>query len=154
MTAARTGDAIIKDITIRASAERVFEALVDPRQRVKWWGAPGRFQATDMESDLRVGGLWMMSCLGGDGKAHIFRGEYRAVDRPYLLEFTWLPEGDSAPPTVVRFELEEHQGTTTVRLTHSGFTSDAARERYQGWPWLLSLLQAHVETDAPSPASA
>jgi len=45
-------DAIIKEIVIKAKAERIFEALVDPRQRVKWWGAEGRFQTTHMESDL------------------------------------------------------------------------------------------------------
>jgi uncharacterized protein YndB with AHSA1/START domain len=54
-----TNDAIVKDIVINAPAERVFEALTDPRQRVAWWGAAGKFQATEMESD----------CLGdaGDG---------------------------------------------------------------------------------------
>ena len=30
-------DAIVQEITIRASAVRVFEALVDPAQRMKWW---------------------------------------------------------------------------------------------------------------------
>jgi Activator of Hsp90 ATPase homolog 1-like protein len=49
-------DAIVQEITIKASAERIFEALTNPDQRVKWWGSEGRFQTTHMESDLRPGG--------------------------------------------------------------------------------------------------
>jgi uncharacterized protein YndB with AHSA1/START domain len=31
------GDTIVKEITIKGSAERVFEALTNPDQRMKWW---------------------------------------------------------------------------------------------------------------------
>ena len=136
--------AIVKEIIIKAQAERVFEALSDPRQRVKWWGAEGKFQATDMESDLRPGGAWLMRGIGTAGKPFTIRGEYRFIERPRVLEFTWLPDWQE-PETLVRFELEEKDGATTLRLTHSGFASDESRERYQGWPWLLALLQGYVE---------
>jgi len=63
-----------------------------------------------------------------------------------LLEFTWLPDWQE-PQTLVRFDLEEKDGVTTVRLTHSGFASADSRDRYQGWPWLLALLQAYVESE-------
>ena len=48
-------DTIVKEIIIKGSAERIFEALTNPDQRIKWWGAEGRFQTTEMESDLRPG---------------------------------------------------------------------------------------------------
>jgi uncharacterized protein YndB with AHSA1/START domain len=146
-------DAIIKEITIKAPAERVFEALTDPRQRVKWWGAEGQFQVTQMESDLCPGGTWLMRGIGMGGKPFLVRGEYRAIERPWLLEFTWLPDWEEdAPPKLVRFDLEEKDGATTVRLTHSGFTSERSRENYQGWPWLLALLRAYVENKVPGSA--
>jgi uncharacterized protein YndB with AHSA1/START domain len=56
MNPAGTTDAIIQEITIKAPAERIFEALIDPHERMKWWGAEGRFRVTHMESDLRPGG--------------------------------------------------------------------------------------------------
>jgi uncharacterized protein YndB with AHSA1/START domain len=141
-------DAIVKEITIKAPAERVFEALTDPGQRVKWWGAEGRFQATEMESDLRPGGAWLMRGIGMGGRPFLVRGAYRLIERPRLLEFSWLADWEeNAQPTVVRFDLAEKDGATTVRLTHSGFTSERSRENYQGWPWLLALLRAHVEAD-------
>jgi len=139
-------DAIVKEIVIRAPAERVFEALVDPRQRVEWWTAAGRFQATHMESDLRPGGAWLLSGAGADGSQFTVRGEYRSIERPRLLEFTWLPSWqEEAALTFVRFELEEKEGFTTVRLTHYGHTTERSRESHRGWPQLLAGLQAYLE---------
>ena len=149
MTQPDTTIAIVKEIIIKAPAERIYDALIDPNQRVEWWGAEGRFKATHMESDLRTGGAWLMSGTGGGGKPFTIRGEYRCIDRPQVLEMTWLADWhENAALTVVRFDLVEKDGSTTVRLTHSGFATDQARETYQGWPWLLSLLQAHVERQA------
>ena len=146
-------ETIVKEITIKASAERVFEPLTDPRQRVKWWGVEGKFQATQMESDLRPGGAWVMRGTGIGGSPFTVQGEYLTVDRPRVLEFTWLPDWRQEPQTLVRFELEEKDGTTVVRLIHSGLTTASSRERYQSWPWLLASLQAHAERAASGGAS-
>jgi uncharacterized protein YndB with AHSA1/START domain len=136
-------DAITAQITIAAPAQKVFDALTDPQQRIQWWGAEGKFQTTHMESDLRVGGAWLMRGTGAENKPFTLRGHYTAIDPPRLLEFTWQPDWPE-PPTRVRFDLQEHAGQTTVRLTHSGFADASAKQRYQGWPWLLSKLQKHV----------
>jgi uncharacterized protein YndB with AHSA1/START domain len=146
MSGANANDAIIKEIVIKATAERVFEALVDPRQRVEWWGAAGRFQATQMESDLQPGGAWLIRGTGADGRHFTVRGEYRSIERPRLLEFTWLPDWqEDATLTLVRFELEEKDGSTTVRLTHSGHKTERSRDSHRGWPQLLAGLQAYLE---------
>ena len=34
-------DTIVQEITINGPAERIFEALTDPGQLVKWWRADG-----------------------------------------------------------------------------------------------------------------
>ena len=70
-------DAIVQEITIKASAERIFEALTNPDQRVKWWGSEGRFQTTHMESDLRPSGRWAMRGIGMGGRP--FSREPRAL---------------------------------------------------------------------------
>lgn len=139
-------DMIIKEIIINARVERVFEALINPEQRVTWWGVEGRFQVTHMESDLRLGGAWLMSGIGVGGKPFSVRGEYRSIERPRLLEFTWLADWhDESIPSLVRFDLQEKGGVTTVRLTHSGLTSERSRENYKGWPGLLATLQKYAE---------
>ena len=134
------------EITIRGTAERVFEALTNAQERMKWWGMEGRFQVLKMESDLRSGGKWMMSGSGVGGKPFQVTGEYREIERPRLLEFTWLPtwQGDETE-SVVRIEIEEHAGVTTVRLTHSGLVSEGSRNSHKGWPQILGWLQAYVE---------
>jgi uncharacterized protein YndB with AHSA1/START domain len=146
MNPKRVSDAIVQEIAIKGSAERVFEALTDPGQRVKWWGSEGRFQTTHMESDLRPGGRWMMRGIGMGGKPFTVAGEYRQIERPRLLVLTWLPDWqDDAIETIVRFDLDEKSGITTVRLTHSGFASESSRASHKGWPQVLSWLQAYVE---------
>jgi uncharacterized protein YndB with AHSA1/START domain len=98
-----------------------------------------------MESDLRPGGKWMMSGSGMGGKAFRVEGEYRSIERPRLLVFTWLPDWDTnAKESLVRFDLEEKAGVTTVRITHSGLTSEGARA-HRGWPDILAWLRAYSE---------
>jgi uncharacterized protein YndB with AHSA1/START domain/DNA-binding transcriptional ArsR family regulator len=144
MKLADESNTIIQEIIISAPAERVFDALTDPSQRVAWWGNEGRFRTTYMESDLHPGGKWMMRGMGM-GKPFSVYGEYRTIERPRLLVFTWLPSWqDDATESLVRFDLEERDGRTTVRLTHSGLTG-SGRAQHKGWPQILAWLQAYVE---------
>lgn len=45
MNPTSASDTIVQEITIKGSAERIFEALTNPHERMKWWGAQGRFQS-------------------------------------------------------------------------------------------------------------
>jgi uncharacterized protein YndB with AHSA1/START domain len=139
-----TKDVIVQEISIRGSADRVFDALARPEERVAWWGRASRFRATRMESDLRPGGRWTMWFETPRGPARV-DGEYRAVERPRLLEFTWNPSWFDSAGSVVRIEIEESEGVTRVRLTHSGLAGEADRANSSGWPDLLAALLAHVE---------
>lgn len=147
MTPTGDGDSIVQEITIRASAERIFEALTNPNERLQWWwSSAGRFQITHVESDLRPGGKWLMRGIGMGEKTLTVAGEYRAIERPRLLVFSWLPDWQAeVTETIVRWDLIEHNGVTTVRLTHSGFTSESSRATYRGWPHVLGGLQAYAE---------
>ena len=147
MTTTSLNDAIVQEIVIKAPAKRIFEALTDPVQRIKWWGAEGRFQATHMESDLRPGGKWMMQGNGVGGRPFTVRGEYRRVEPPRLLLFTWLPDWqEDSLETLVSFELMENNGITTVRLTHSGLATESSRLSHKGWPQILTWLQAYCDS--------
>jgi uncharacterized protein YndB with AHSA1/START domain len=149
-SAAAPGETIVEQISIAAPAERIFAALVDPQQRTQWWGGEGMFRTTHMESDLRVGGRWLQSGTGRDGQPFTIRGEYRIVERPRVLTFTWLPSWQgNAEASLVRFDLEERDGVTTVRLTHSGLTPQA-RQIHRGWPQILGWLSAYL-TPAAAP---
>jgi uncharacterized protein YndB with AHSA1/START domain len=93
MNAMGASDVIVQEIVIKAPAARIFEALTNPAERIKRWGAEGRFQTTHMESDLRPGGKWMMRSNGVGGRPFAVTGEYRQIEAPHLLVFTCFPIG-------------------------------------------------------------
>jgi uncharacterized protein YndB with AHSA1/START domain len=141
----RREDTIVQEIQIKLPAEKIFEAMTNAAELVKWWRVEGKFQITEMESDLRPGGKWRMRLIGGRGTETVVSGEYRAIERPHLLIFTWIRETEDATETLVRWELAEKDGVTTVRVTHSGLTTESLRKCNDGWPMILGLLQAYVE---------
>ena len=139
-------DTIVEEITIRASADRVFTALTSPEERVKWWGAEGRFKTTHVESDLRPGGKWLMRGIGVGGRPFTIQGVYQEVLRPNVLSFTWLPSWQQdACETIVRFDLQSGDGVTTVRLTHTGLKTESSRAQHRGWPDILAWLKRFLE---------
>ena len=139
-------DTIVEEITIRASADRVFTALTSPEERVKWWGAEGRFKTTHVESDLRPGGKWLMRGIGVGGRPFTIQGVYQEVLRPNVLSFTWLPSWQQdACETLVRFDFESGDGVTTVRLTHTGLKTESSRAQHRGWPDILAWLKRFLE---------
>ena len=145
MNQSSRSEMIIEEVIIQAGADRVFAALTSAEERVKWWGAEGRFKTEHTESDLRPGGKWLMRGIGVGGRPFTIQGVYREIERPRLLAFTWLPSWQAeAVETLVRIELLEQDGVTTVRLTHSGLT-DSSRAAHKGWPDVLAWLRAHVE---------
>lgn len=147
-TATAADDAIIEETTIAADAERIFRALTRPEELLRWWAAEGKFRAVAVECDVRPGGVWWMqvegSCAAGE-TVHTVRGIYRRIEAPRLVEFTWRRDGEQWPESLVRWELEERDGVTTVRVTHSGLTSEAMRQRNAGWPLIVELLAAWME---------
>jgi uncharacterized protein YndB with AHSA1/START domain len=145
MNTISVGETIVQEIDIKASAKRVFEALTNPDQRVEWWGSEGRFQTTQVESDLRLGGKWMMRGTGIGGKPFTVKGEYHLVEPLRALAFTWLPDWQKNPTeSLVRFDLTEKDGVTTVRVTHSGLTAEGT-QAHKGWPQILDWLRAYSE---------
>jgi uncharacterized protein YndB with AHSA1/START domain len=86
-----------------------------------------------------------MRGTGMGGRAFTVGGEYRAVEPPRVLAFTWRPDWQrNTTESLVRFDLKEKDGVTTVRLTHSGLTPDAVRA-HKGWPQILQWLRDYVE---------
>jgi len=138
-------DAIVQELGIKAPAERIFDALTRPEELMKWWCVEGKFQLTKMECDLRPGGKWRMYVRGRSGGVVTVAGVFRQIERPHLLIYTWIREQEDKVETLVRWDLEENGGVTTVRVTHSGLTTDALRKRNDGWPMIVRLLQACAE---------
>ena len=142
-------DAILGEVHIAASPERVFQALSNPTQMKQWWGQRGMYRHTQVEIDLRPGGKWRSQGLSDDGDNTPFQvsGEYVEIDPPRLLSYTWEASFAKAPPSLVRWELTPSAGGTRVKMTHSKLAQyPEARISYSnGWPTVFRWMQEYLE---------
>jgi len=144
-------DVIEREVTIRASQERVFNAIIDPAQIVAWF--PDTVEGEMKEGEKPIFGF-------GEGW-----GRY-TVDiikvQPYdYFAYRWVQTLDpngfigdvlSQPHTLVEFNLREDAGKTVVKVTESGFASlpeEIAKKKFQdnsgGWTHMIDLLQKYLE---------
>jgi uncharacterized protein YndB with AHSA1/START domain len=80
-----------------ASPEEVFDAWTNPEVLRRWWMRDSSWSSPGCEVDLRVGGRYVLRMRDADGELHVVGGEYREVDRPRRLVYTWRWEGDGGP---------------------------------------------------------
>jgi uncharacterized protein YndB with AHSA1/START domain len=147
-------DAIVSEVQIAAPPQRVFQALTDPHELMRWWNSDA-CQTEFFEMDARRGGQWRFgtkqSALKVNGVSQFFcQGEVLEFDPPRLLAYTWIANwhDDKSRRTIVRWELTPTEGGTRVKVTHSGLAQEAgARKDYSGgWPGVVESLKQFVET--------
>jgi uncharacterized protein YndB with AHSA1/START domain len=140
-------DVVRCEMFIAAPADRVFQAITDPRQLPQWWGKKDMYRVTRLESDLRPHGKWMSSGIMTNGEAFSVGGEYLEIDPPRLLVQTWIASYMAPMVTTVRWELSAVNNGTLVKLTHSGFAGnpEAANSYRGGWKGVLGWIQGFVE---------
>ncbi len=149
-------DAVITELEVNAPIERVFHALTDPAQLMRWWGQEGECKATLWEMDARVGGKWRFEASDPSGKIIVngvseFRahGEILEFSPPRRIAYSWIANWHDRPeqPTVVTWDLASAGQGTKVRVTHSGLAhlAVARRDYAGGWPGVVNYLKTFVE---------
>lgn len=118
---------------LKASPERVYRAFTDPRDIQRW------FQPLRLIIDVKVDGLWH-SEQEFEGKRWPHYGRFLKLERPRLVEETWMSEATHGLESVVRFELTPKDGGTDVKVTHSGLPEDEAGSHREGWTQILQSL--------------
>jgi len=148
-------DAVITEIDILAPPARVFEALTNPEQLMRWFtdaSCPVKY----WRMDARLGGSYSYAT----GKSKIVvngvdefkcHGEITEIDPPRLLVYTWFGNWhlDRERNTVVRWELSPTTTGTHLKVTHSGLAQEpAARADYSGgWTGAVENLKQFAESD-------
>jgi uncharacterized protein YndB with AHSA1/START domain len=123
--------------TFDAPRDLVFEAFSKPEHVTRWWGQ--RDSRTSVEAmDFRPGGAWRFVEHAADGNEYVFCGEYRAIERPELIEWTFEFAGMPGHVSVERMHFEQHDGQTTIVAT-SHFDSVEDRD---------GMLQSGMEQGA------
>jgi uncharacterized protein YndB with AHSA1/START domain len=121
--------------TFDAPVERVFEAWTSEEVLRRWLhGMPG-WETPTAEVDLRVGGRIRIVMRDPSGGAESgATGEYRVVDPPHRLLFTWVWDDQPDQPQLIELEFSERDGATTVLMTNSSIPTDERCESQQrGW---------------------
>ncbi|MBV8684693.1 MAG: SRPBCC domain-containing protein [Caulobacteraceae bacterium] len=114
--------------------EAVWNALVTPETMSRWLQAR-------VEIEPRVGGKLKIQFAPAD---HAMVSEVLAFDPPRRLEYTW-PESHAGGDSVVRFDLEPHEGGSRLVLTHV-FRKDVDLADFaSGWHWHLDALDRALE---------
>ncbi|HUR86184.1 MAG TPA: SRPBCC domain-containing protein [Solirubrobacteraceae bacterium] len=135
--------------SFEASPEEVFDAWTSPDVLKRWWAPDPRWASPGCDVDLRVGGSYVLRIQGPDGPVYAVTGEYREVDRPRRLVYTWtwLGEGALHPDnvSVVTVDFVPDGDRTTVVLEHAGLASEQSRSRHDaGWAGAFDNLAGRI----------
>jgi uncharacterized protein YndB with AHSA1/START domain len=142
---------------IRAPAERVYKAFLDPDALVKWM-APHGFTGKVHSMDAKVGGGYKMSFTNfSTGKSHSFGGKYIDLAPNERLRYT--DKFDAPPGSPMAGEM---QMTVTLRKVMVGTELTIVQEGlpamipvemcYLGWQESLNMLANLVEPEIPDGA--
>jgi uncharacterized protein YndB with AHSA1/START domain len=136
---------------LRAPAERVYRAFIEPDAMEKW-SPPHGFIGKVHQMDARVGGGYRMSFVNfGTGKSHSFGVKYVELTPHERIRYTDAFEDPNLPG--------EMQVTVTFRKVACGTELTIVQEGlptaipvefcYLGWQESLSLLAHLVEPEIP-----
>ncbi len=129
---------------IPATREEVFAAWTDPDSMAEWM-CPGDIRSATAKLDVRVGGK-LHIVMKGDDIDYEHTGQYRVVEPPSKLAFTWISKGTDHQPTLVTVELLELGRWCELVLTHENFVKpDAVQKHKGGWTSIAGKLAAYFE---------
>ncbi|MEX0956595.1 MAG: SRPBCC domain-containing protein [Rhizobiaceae bacterium] len=125
-------------------AQAVYDAWTRPELVADWYGPEG-FDNEIHEMDVRVGGRYNLTMIAPDGSRYPLSGEFRQLEPPNRLSFSWKWETQPASigdeTTLVTVDIRQVGGGTEVTLTHSGFASAEHRDNHGiGWEPSLGKL--------------
>ena len=136
--------------SFRATPEEVFDAWTNPAVLTRWWAMRPSQISPGCEVDLRVGGRYELRMQDRDtGDVVAVAGEYREVQRPHRLVFTWCWQGDGGlhpgHVSLVTVQFVPDGDRTTVVLEHSALASEESRAGHgAGWKGVLASLQDRI----------
>ena len=146
-----SGNTVQLHRVLRAPADRVYRAFLDPHALVKWM-PPHGFTAQIERMDPRVGGGFRMSFTNfSTGDSHSFGGTYLEMTSNEYLRYTDEFDDPNLPGTMeVTVSLRQVQCGTELNITQSGIPELIPVEMcYLGWQESLQMLAQLVEPDIP-----
>ena len=130
---------------LAATPDEVYSAWTDAKSLSQWMFGlrGGRAETT---ADVRVGGKFHIDMFDGDGNVYPHDGEYLRLERPRLVELSWISRATDGQRSIVTVEmLPAGDGETDLTLTHRLLPSDESAGRHgQGWSIVFDNLADYV----------
>lgn len=136
---------------LRAPADRVYRAFLDPRAMVKW-SPPHGFVGEVHSIDARVGGGYRMSFTNfNTGQTHAFGGTYTELRPNELIRYYDTFDDPSIPGKMeITVTLRAVSCGTDLTLVHEGIPEMIPVEMCcLGWQESLTMLANIVEPEIP-----
>ena len=136
---------------LRAPAERVFRAFIDPGAMVKWL-PPHGFTGCVHDMDARVGGRYRMSFTNlATGQSHSFGGTFlELVPGERLRHTDRFDDSNLAGEMVTTITFRSTEVGTEVNIEQAGIPDPIPPEACcLGWQESLQLLALLVEAEIP-----
>jgi uncharacterized protein YndB with AHSA1/START domain len=126
--------------TLAHPPERVFDAWLDPAVARRFLFATPTGEMIHAEIDARVGGRFTFVDRRPDMGDVEHVGEYRVIDRPRRLVFTFGVPAFDPGLTEVDVEITPTDGGCQVRLTQRGTPAEWVERSTEGWSMILEGL--------------
>ena len=124
---------------VDAAPERVFDAWLNPAMIRRFMLTGPGTRVAKAEADPRVGGRYDIVMTNDMGEVPHW-GEYREIDRPRRLVFTWNSP-HASEDSLVTLTFEPENSGTLVTLVHEKFPSEGSRDGHsKGWTGILTTL--------------
>ena len=137
---------------LRAPAERIYRAFLDPEAMAKWL-PPHGFTGKVHELDARVGGGYRMSFTSfGSGATHSFGGRYVELTPHERIRYTDQFDDPNMPGAMqVSVTLRKVSCGTDLEIVQEGLPAVIPVEECTlGWQQSLALLAQLVEAEVPA----
>ena len=127
---------------VNATPEEAYDAWADPEKFQQWF--MGRIRDWSYKQDVRVGGAYEI-IMKHEGKDMPHTGEYKILDRPNKIQFTWSSGSTNNQETLVTIEFRAHENGTEVILIHEGIPEEFVEPHTKGWTQFVGKMADWLE---------
>ena len=132
-----------------AARSDVFRAFSTADELAKWWGPEG-FTVSSLEFSPRVADRYRIEMQPPEGDSFYLTGEFREVDSPGRLAFTFVyeePDPDDVE-NLVELSFRDRGESTEITFTQGPFKTEPRLELHRsGWTDTFDKLEHHIRKE-------